>query len=336
MKQFLTVCTLLCFIHVQSQDFNVSDKFRDASIIGVGETGHGYESINQLKSEFVEYLQSEQNFQAIAFESSFTQSIMTYLNSDVIETRARKFLYPFWNTPSVVAVLKPFTEKEKQLSIPLIIGFDMQEDCRFTSFSEFLINNKLIITHVNALKDCDSILSFYIGETYRVKQLSEVEYIKLIDNYSKILEELTTKDINANHRRLLKRCLENRQWLCKYLRMARTSERMFFRDSLMTENIIWLKNGIYNDHKLILWGANTHISKSEYNFKARWAGEWLSAKLKNQYTAVGIEKGKGKYNFTSKDASFQFNVPQNNKFDIILYVTRSQKIKQQEWITRCK
>src|SRR5262249_32345576 len=138
MKLLMIFAVIIFSLNVQGQTFfsdtSTSKDFQrqitNTSIVGLGEPGHGYETVNQTKSALVEALQRQFNFGAISFESSFIESIVSFLVDSTVDERAKTFLYPFWNTTSVKAALKIFLNKE--MHSPLITGFDIQEDCRFT------------------------------------------------------------------------------------------------------------------------------------------------------------------------------------------------------------
>lgn len=308
----------------------------NSSIVGLGEVEHGFESINEAKSTLLNMLQTELNFNAVAFESSFIESIVSFLNNDALETRAKNFLYPFWNTTSVKTALKNLFDNEKSLLKPLIIGFDIQEDCRFQKFSEYLISKRLITTNKDKLKDCDSILSSYIGKDFSRKgAITNQEYLLLIHNYKEIAEEIKTKKFDALQKKLIERSIENRKWLCKYLTLTNVREKMYHRDSIMADNISWLKNELYSVNKLIIWAANTHIAKFTSNKKPTWTGEWLSSVYGDKYFTIAFQKGSGDKTFYLKNIYFNYSNNANEKFNMVIYLDKLRKIKAQEWITHC-
>ena len=308
----------------------------NSSIVGIGEVGHGFESINEAKSTLLDMLQTELNFNAVAFESSFIGSIVSFLNNDTLETRAKNFLYPFWNTTSVKTALKNLFDNEKCLLKPFIIGFDIQEDCRFQKFSEYLNSKGLITSSKDKLKDCDSILSSYIGKNFSRKcAITNQEYLLLMHNYKEIEEEIKTKKFDAFQKKLIERSIENRKWLCKYLTLTTIREKMYYRDSLMADNISWLKNELYSVNKLIIWAANTHIAKLTRNKKPIWTGEWLSSDYGDKYFTIAFQKGSGDKTFYWKNIYFNYANNANEKFNVVIYLDKLRKIKAQEWITPC-
>lgn len=342
MKQF-TFFILICFaVPVQAQTsftdttemLEFTRQIEHSSIVALGETGHGYETINEAKSAFAGVLQEKFNFTAISFESSFTESIVSFLVDSTVNARARNFLYPFWNTTSVKTALASFLSREKDK--PLIIGFDIQEDCRFNKLSQLLLNKHLVSANKDRLIQCDSILSCYIGKHISRKgAITQQEYALLIHNYEFIQTEITTKEFSPVHKKLLERCIENRKWLCKYLTLTTAKEKMYYRDSLMAANIIWLKRELYADNKLIVWAANTHIAKSTSPNSAEWMGEWLTITYRDQYFAIAFEKGFASNTLSWTKTPYRYFSSPYKKFNLVIYLDKLTKIKSAEWITPC-
>jgi erythromycin esterase len=344
MKQLIYFILATCVLTSQGQISkfgsiewqDLKKRIGNDSIVGLGEIAHGYESINEAKSTLVEFLHTQLNFQAITFESSFTESIISFLSNDSLDKRAKNFLYPFWNTTSVKAAIKPFSGDEKTLAQPLILGFDIQEDCRFEKFSEYLSKTGLIVLNKKKQDECDSILSLYIGKSFDHQgEMTQREYSTLIHNYDAIAAELSGQNFDTLQKKLLGRCINNRKWLCKYLTFSTIRERMYYRDSLMAVNIKWLKDELYSKNKLIIWAANTHISKFSGKKKPKWNGQWLASIYLDKYFNIAFQKGTSDNRFLWENASFKYFNGQNKKFDMIIYLDKLRKIKADEWITSC-
>lgn len=306
------------------------------SVIGLGETGHGYESINAAKGTVVDFLHRQLGVSGVVFESSFTLGVVGYLQADSLDQRLKYALYPFWNTASVAASLKPFYHREQQEGKPLIAGCDVQEDCRFTRFSGYLLREGLVRTHQAKLVAADSILSYYIGKDFsRKNSLTAAEYNSLVSSYELIAAELRQQPLPILKQNLLLRCLQNRQWLCRYLTLAGARQRMHFRDSIMAENVLWLKNELYPSDKIALWAANTHVSRlAGGNKHPGWMGEWLSSRLPDSYGAISVQKGAVPPN--EYPEGFAINYPAaREKFDAVIYLEKLKKISSGEWVTPC-
>lgn len=290
--------------------------------------------MNEAKAALAQWLQQECSFTAIGFESSFTAGVVTWLNKEPLDTRTRRLLYPFWNTASVRAFLDSFASQEQAAGRPLITGFDIQEDCRFVQLSDYFYKNGLLPAHHGELAAGDSVLARYIGKHYSQKgPMTKEECRLLTEHYERLQSALAPAALDTTAKKLLLRCFDNRKWLCQYLTLSSSRERMYYRDSLMASNIQWLKETIYPGKKLILWAANTHVSKSSP--PARWTGEWLTAMYAQQYFAIGLEKGKAGNHFNWQNKVFQYTLLPSARFDMMIYLDKLKKIKSQEWITPC-
>lgn len=330
MRIWLLLISVFCY----SASFAQSTKYQSSewkqlttgigerSVVALGEIGHGYETINAAKSMTFEFLRTRLNFEAIVFESSFTECMISYLRNDAFEKRLKSFLYPFWNTASVRASLRPayHLEQQKQERLPLITGCDVQEDCRFTNLSQYLVKEGYSIANKHTLASCDSILSFYIGKKpARKGAISKKEYNILASNYDAVAQELHRRDMQDIPKKILLRCIENRKWLCEYLTLSDIYKRMHYRDSIMYQNVIWIKDELLPGKKLVIWSADTHIARPGKT-KMNFMGERLSAALKNNYYAISFRKSLG--------------LPAG-RFDSVFAVKELKKIKSNEWITPC-
>lgn len=305
-----------------SQWKQLSAGIGDRTVVALGEMGHGYETLNTAKAMTFDFLRTRMDFGAIIFESSFTQSMISYLKRSPFDDRLKGFLYPFWNTGSVRNALRPAYDGEQQTQeqLPAILGFDVQEDCRFTSFSSYLYTQGYARISKMLLRDCDSLLSLYIGKNPKRKvPVSKEEYDLLVMSYNVVSKELDKGYMQDVTRKIIMRCIENRKWLCEYLTISDTYERMHFRDSIMASNVIWIKEELLPSKKIVLWSADTHIAKPGKT-KLNFMGERLSDYFKKDYYAISYRRVMG--------------LP-TGRFDSIFNVKKLEKIKSKEWITPC-
>ena len=332
------VFTTSCFAQrdTANQIEALKNAFQNPTIIGLGETGHGYNNINTAKASMAKYLFEKENFKALLFESSFVQGVIVHLLSDSSKKRLSKFLYPYWNTEHVDSLVNFIIKREN--SIPLIGGFDIQEDCRFVYLTTYLIDNNIITSNRVELLLCDSILSLYIGNSdIRKQTLSSKEYEILLGSYNLITNEISEKfSLGETRKKLLLRCIDNRKWLCKYLTISNWNDKMYFRDSLMAQNIIWQKDHLYKSDKVILWAADAHIAKSVgVAKKPKWMGEWLTSTFNKNYFAISFKKGSSGNGIRfPENAIFSLNKIED-KFQAVIYLEKLIKIKSEQWLTPC-
>jgi erythromycin esterase len=302
-----------------------------SNVIGLGETGHGYAMINDAKALLADFLRTDAGFSVVCLESSFTGSVIAYLDGKTGSERLQAFVYPFWNTPPVRGALDRFTQTESGSGKPALFGFDMQEDCRFGQLANYLLSNDLVKRSAQDLRSADSILALYIGASpTRHGRMDTGVAANLVTLYANVATEIP--GTTSAHRSLLLRCLQNRSWLCTYLTM-RGTDRMHFRDSLMAENVGWIRSVLHPDAKMLLWAADTHMAKSG-TAAPRWMGAYLQKQTGVGYYAISIRKEQRGESLPGTPFTIRYTAG-GGAFDAVVGVRFLQKIGAAEWITPC-
>jgi erythromycin esterase-like protein len=315
----------------------LESKIGNNTIVGLGEQGHGFASLNKAKSIVLDHLRTALGFNVVLVEGSFNECVVSYLNHDSLSGRLHSFIYPFWNTVPVQQALLPFCQQEVLEGRMKIAGFDPQEDCRFTGLSRYLIRNGIITANKQKLEECDSLLSRYIGKPSGKKGiLTTTEYALLREHYQAVAEEIRTGTLTSG-RQLLLRCMENRQWLCKYLTIKDVRDRIQFRDSLMAENVIWLKQHLFARDKIILWAADLHLSKPGRKPGApEFMGEWLYPYIGEVYFNISFQNKKaGNSNTLDEELSIRYAMDPTVPFSATISPDKMVKIKAEEWQGPC-
>ncbi len=311
-----------------------------AQVVALGEEGHGYETYNQAKTKILSFLRSKMGYRKLVVESSFTECIISYLTSGSLEQRLQHFIYPFWNTRSVRDGLQPLYEEEKRTGEPSIFGCDIQEDCRYVSLASYLLSNGLVKENKDQLLSCDSLLAYYIGEKPGRQYPSLQEYQLLLSYYKDVQTEIASnQQLSGPQQKLLLRSMENRQWLCHYLTIKSGKERMHFRDSLMAENVNWLRKELSGSPTFILWTTNLHAAAAKADSSPpQWLGERLSRLLGKNYYPIAFEKKKtfsSKHYSLDDECSIAFD-SDSSPFSATVYCNKLVKIAKEEWITPCE
>ena len=288
-------------------------------IIGLGESSHGFETFNAQKAEWINDFQAADVKRGVIFESSFTLAALAYLEGDESQ-RVSGFLYPFWNTNSVQVALRGYQIAE-DAGGPKLFGCDVQEDCRYTALSAYLIKNGLT-RYTALLKEADEALDPIIGPDPTQKTLEEKTAARLHATYAAVQLELDKNDLlPETQHRLLDRALQNRRWLCSYLTLKDVSKRMALRDSLMAENVFWIYHTFLEDTQTVLWAANSHVNKQ---LTGRM-GAYLSTHFAADYAAVGV--------FPGKEAPELKKGPEG--FDASVKLPNPVSIPPEQWKTPC-
>lgn len=315
----------------------VGERMLQADIAGLGEESHGYATFNTLKASIVSRLHEQRKDGELVFESSFTQGMAAYLLQYPLDKRMEAWLYPFWNTPEVGRALQSFVTKEEEKQQPFLLGCDVQEDCRYVVFSQMLQQRQWVSRQRALLEKADSVLQYYIGADYSRAVMNEEEVHLLHGWYDSIAVEIRGTVADSLALLLVERCLQNRKWLCEYLSLKASKKRMYFRDSIMAVNVLWLKEHLFNKSPVWIWAANSHVARRKLEGKApQWMGEWLQANPHYSYYAAGLQRGGQKRKERPGNTPvYDIRFSSQGKFDAVIFHPSPQKIAASQWKTRC-
>lgn len=305
----------------------IKTTLNNCQLLGLGEEAHGYESINKAKAELSVLLNDSLHFKNIIFESSFVLGVIAYYSDSNIPHRARQSLYPFWTTAPVQKAYNLYTDREIGDNRMHIAGCDIQEDFRFTLFSQYLISSGMIARNIVALQHADSILNEHIGKNPRNKSaLTTDEQQQLQRSYQMVEQEIQQAATDEVQLQLLHRCIVNRTWLSRYLGITSTQKRMAMRDSLMADNVKWLQDVIFKNEKTIVWSTDLHVKKSKDGHPS-WMGEYLALFYKQAYAAISITHKKSAGGIAIEAGNG------NTLFDVSIYLHQKEKVEDRYWIT---
>ncbi|MCX7548552.1 erythromycin esterase family protein [Xanthomarina sp. F1114] len=227
-------------------DANLSDK----KVVFLGESEHHIGSDFLAKTEFIKYLVLEKGYKDIAFEADF---FALYFDHD------KTNLYSFWSHSVQCKELFEFLEQHNIT----IWGFDNQMGSGFT-YTNFTIKLTDFLNK-NAIKydeDFTRLTEAFIKNRRKAtKVLKNVEVEYLIN---KVDELLANEHIIKN--KLWFQILEN--YKSDILICTTDKDRkkgIPIRDSQMARNLDFLVKTM-PEKKFIVWLANAHMAKYEYDF----------------------------------------------------------------------
>lgn len=120
----------------------------------------------------------------------------------------------------------------------------------------------------------------------------EERTVQLMNDYGLLYREMlngTTSQI-LKKRILILKTLSNRKEYLRYMLLFKKETdwqaRWAARDSLMANNVIWLKEHLFPDSKIIVIGHNFHIAK--YNAQEKVMGAVLAKKFGNELYTLGM------------------------------------------------
>ena len=227
-------------------DINLTDK----KVVFLGEAEHHIGSDFLAKTEFVKYLVKEHNYKDIAFESDF---FGLYFEHN------KRNIYPHWSLSVQCKELFEFLEENDVT----LWGFDNQFLFRYTyenftlKFTKFL-DESLIDYNVNFIASVDKVIENGAGLKKEMKD-KEVEYLiselDLLLNNDKVKNNLLWHQIIESFKSVTLR----------YTTHSKKSKGIPIRDRQMAKNLDFLVKTM-PDKKFIVWLANAHMSKLDYEF----------------------------------------------------------------------
>jgi erythromycin esterase len=247
--------------------------FKDVDIVLLGEQTHGDGSTYEAKSRMVKFLHDEMNFDVLVFESGIVDCQIawnTIKSGNDPFTSFGKGVFNFWAVSDFTTELIKYIASESKTTDPLILsGFDMQ-------FSGRVLPKERadeILKFMNAGPEKANAKNYPLISDFLV---NPVKYYK---NIAKLQIDSVGRDALLSEFNNVAAVWESSPWdkdnSCYYRFFVNTPDLLKFvwyldvnkidpgianiRDRVMAENLIWLKESLYKDKKLILWGANSHF-----------------------------------------------------------------------------
>jgi hypothetical protein len=234
-------------------------------VVLLGEQAHGVASYYaEKRAQIAQMGEVSERELLLLVESPLVLSVVKHLQGGTLD-----YHYPHTNTEANIEFFQEYDN----------FGFDLQEDCRYEAFSQFLISQELVSPLDKDLLMMDSLLSLCIfGPNYQKDMLSLSEMNSLQAAVAHLESKVLPQVKDATRASLLRLCFTNRRHLAEYLHLPTEKgyrERIQFRDRIMAENAGQLM-AMYPTHFPVIWAANLHIGKAGVMGK-----KWTKAGVKS-------------------------------------------------------
>ena len=248
MKKTILILILIVFSQEAFSQKNWSTILSNSDIVLLGEQAHGVQSFYEEKQKIIKQIElvSPQEL-LLLVESPFVLSVIREL-----QNRDSDYHYHHTNTKENIQFFDGYKN----------FGIDLQEDCRYTEFSDFLIKRKYCDPSDRDIRRMDSILSLcIIGGNYVKDVLNKEDVVVLKSSILHLKSKVLSQNLDEYESRLLGLCFENRVKLADYLHLDTGKgyqKRIQYRDSVMAVNVQELINS-HRNFQAIIWAANLHI-----------------------------------------------------------------------------
>jgi len=319
-------------------------------IVLLGEGSHGDGATFLAKTRLIKFLHKEMGFDILAMESGLYECNKAWqLIKEEIEcdTAINKSVFQIWTKSIEFQPLIRYICGEKNTTRPLeLTGFD----CQFTGklSRNYLLEDfdRLIVKlNDNDITSEDTMLfksvtgSVMHNYQFRVDSLIEINYNRVIQKLITSIEKKADKDLVLWTQLLRSISLQtHRQRVYIYyyqdsINYSKDPEIVNMRDIQMGKNLVWLKNNIYKDKKIIVWAASVHNSRNgsttenDYPFKdydgskAVMMGDIVWKEFGDKIYNIGFAAYRGKAGTVFMQKPFDLEKPRKGSIEYLIHKT---------------
>lgn len=336
------------FIEIKSinpSDANFTDLlplinvFKNKEIILLGEQSHGDGSTFEAKTRLIKFLHEKLEFNIILFESHFYDCYKSW--EDIINSNNPYFaftnsIYPLWSKSTQVKPLFDYIVSMSQSPHPLELGgFDCNNATTYYLKNSLILDLEKIIKISNKPfneKYLQSFKNFYYTVlttqfAYNKEYSNSKEFKSFILSIDKIINYLNNVHKVNKNQLILLQYFRTLKYLVKFCTTKNNSDYDdTYRDSLMYDNLLFLKEKVYKNKKIIIWAASAHLLKNAKSielFKSNTTykkpfGEYLNDKFGEKIYSLGFTAAYGKMLNINNNKIVELNNPTDGSIEDIL------------------
>jgi erythromycin esterase len=317
--------------HLDSSNFHFLHSILDSKeILFLGESSHTVHEFNQIRVSLIDYLSHTLQFNTLAIESSLSNCyVVNQLRATLTEKEGISIsLFKVYQTEELI----PLFRFLKYNSTFNLVGIDNQENRLDTTLVTPWISNEIMKSNPKLATDYRSFITSFKTQTSIFPIGQKDFYYQRGDSLLNILS-LWNKDVlnlKGEHAAFLKAHFQNLTYTLIQYSKRTEREGIAFRDSCMASNIIFIKEKLYPDSKLIVWGHNVHIAKDNpIKSYPESAGRMVKEAYPNKTYHIGLYGGSG------QTANLTIKKPKKGSLNHLLSIEPNTPfflcLPQQEW-----
>lgn len=275
--------------------------FDEKRIVGLGEATHGTSEFTIIRKKLIQYLVEKKGFNTFILEADYSGCIRInrYIHgeSDDVIAALKEVQYWVWNTHEMVELIEWMRQYNTTHPENIqFIGCDMQS----------IYDDKLAIPRILQQDSNDVNAKLIFSEI----QGKTNDTATLKTAYSRWNNFYTALDLSKYNDHEKKQWNLINQSLQHYFEHKFLDKRDYnYRDSCMAATINTYLY-MYPNAKCVYFAHNAHVARFSAPFKRSFTfkstGTFLNERWKNEYAAVGLTCGKGRFNaFTVLHDSMQ-------------------------------
>ncbi|WP_291050800.1 MULTISPECIES: erythromycin esterase family protein [unclassified Empedobacter] len=270
----------------------LNKSLENVEIIALGEPSHYMKQTYVSKIKIIKYLHEKLNFDVLAFEAPMYN--LNLINDSVRLGLANPKLFKsnnagVWNIKEMDELYKYIIETYKTDRPLIYTGFDHS----FYKTNAFIPELKSFLKEENINNIDDKYfdaIQFVINNSFSFKKASVTDTLIISSTNNDIFSKISNKNFKN---KFWKKQLENIE------SVYRDDYKVGNRDKTMYENIKFIKEEMYPNKKIILWGATIHFIDNTLltddklkNLKTK-AGYFLKKEYDDKYYILGFTPGGG-------------------------------------------